>query len=128
MSIVKHHPHSSALDRRRVLQLGGAGIGLAALSRQSAVAKTEATPVALRAVPVTGEAVSELDAFDKLMIELMEKWNLPGGQLVIARDSRLVYNRGFGYASVEDNEVVEPEMTFRIASTSKPFTTVAILQ
>ena len=58
----------------------------------------------------------------------MSKWSLPGGQLAIARDNRLVYNRGFGHASTEDDQVVAPEMTFRIASNSKPITAVAILQ
>ena len=39
-----------------------------------------------------------------------------------------MYNRGFGYASIEDEEVVEPDHLFRIASTTKPITAVAILK
>jgi N-acyl-D-amino-acid deacylase len=61
------------------------------------------------------------------MTATMTAWAIPGAQLAIANDDRLIYNRGFGYASVEDGTVVEPDMLFRIASTSKPITAVAIL-
>lgn len=121
MDRVTHHRPSSAINRRRVLHLGAVGAGMAAFSRRSVDARAEATPV-------TGEADAALAGFDGLMAATMGKWNLPGGQLAIARDNRLVYNRGFGYASVEDREVVELESTFRIASTTKPVTAVAILQ
>jgi N-acyl-D-amino-acid deacylase len=87
-----------------------------------------ASPVAPADIPVSGEAVPELAAIETFITDLMSKWSLPGGQLAIARDNRLVYNRGFGYASIEDAQVVELETTFRIASNSKPITTVAILQ
>lgn len=79
-------------------------------------------------IPVTGEAVPDLSGFDRLMTEIMNKWQMPGGQLAVARDHRLVYNRGFGYASREDQLVVEPDARFRIASNTKPITAVAILR
>jgi N-acyl-D-amino-acid deacylase len=86
-----------------------------------------ATPIVAGDIPITGEAVAELAAFDTAMTEAMAAWSLPGGQVAIARDDRLVFNRGYGHASVEDAEVVEPTALFRIASTSKPITAVAIL-
>ncbi len=123
---------SYSIDRRRALQLSAAGAGMAGLSFRAAAAQADATPgaspVADGDVPVSGEAVPELTAFDAVMAETMPKWNLPGGQLAIAREGRLVYSRGFGYASVEDGETVASEHLFRIASTSKPFTAVAILK
>lgn len=126
------HTRSISIDRRRALQLSAATAGIAGLSFRAAAAQADATPaaspVAAGDVPVSGEAVTELAGFDAGMAEIMANWNLPGGQLAIAYDGRLVYNRGFGYASVEDSEAVEPEHRFRIASTSKPITTVAILK
>ncbi|MDQ3653857.1 MAG: beta-lactamase family protein [Chloroflexota bacterium] len=123
---------SSVIDRRRALQLAAAGAGLAALSLRAAAAQADASPaaspVAASEAPISGEAVAELADFDALMTALMLKWTLPGGQLAIAHEGRLVYNRGFGYASVEDREVVTPDMTFRIASVSKTITAVAILK
>ncbi|MDQ3540575.1 MAG: beta-lactamase family protein, partial [Chloroflexota bacterium] len=121
---------SSVVDRRRALQLG-AGAGFAALSLRAAGVQGDATPAASPVaggdLPVSGESVAELADFDALMKAMMPKWDLPGGQLAIAHQGRLVYNRGFGYASLEDHEAVTPDMTFRIASVSKTITAVAIL-
>ena len=114
------------INRRRLLQAGAAAIG-AAVVPSAARAQGEASPVAAGDLPMTGEPAAGLADFDALMTEMMATWRLPGGQLAIAREDRLVYNRGFGYASVEDGEIVEPDARFRIASTSKPITAVAIL-
>ena len=48
--------------------------------------------------------------------------------LAVAKDGRLVYARGFGYADVERHEPVQPDSLFRIASISKPITAAAVLQ
>lgn len=77
--------------------------------------------------PITGRDVPELAAFDTIMPSIMAEWQIPGGQLAIARDGRLVYDRGFGLADREAGTAVEPGNLFRIASTTKPITTVAIL-
>jgi N-acyl-D-amino-acid deacylase len=82
----------------------------------------------MKQLPVTGESVQDLSGFDRLMTEIITKWQMPGGQLAIARNDRLVYNRGFGYASLEDQLEVEPDALFRIASNTKPITAVAILR
>jgi N-acyl-D-amino-acid deacylase len=120
--------YTTPLTRRHTLQLGGGGAAIA-LSRRAAFAQGSgtATPIGPDAIPVSGEERPELAAFDALITDVMKSWNIPGGQLAIAREDRLVYNRGFGFASVEDQETVEPESRFRIASSSKPFTAVAIL-
>lgn len=125
---------SHTVDRRRAVQLGGGGVAGLALSRRFARAQGAtpastpgATAVAPDAIPVTGEAVPDLAAFDDVMTKAMATWSLPGAQLAIARDDRLVYSRGFGYASVEDQEEVQPASRFRIASNTKPITAVAVL-
>ena len=115
------------INRRRLLQVGAAAIGATAVVPYAARAQGEASPIARGDLPMTGEPAAELSDFGALMTEMMAAWRLPGGQLAIARDDRLVYNRGFGYASVEDGAIVEPDTLFRIASTSKPITAVAIL-
>jgi N-acyl-D-amino-acid deacylase len=79
-------------------------------------------------IPQTGKRDPNLAAFDKLMTTFVEKHELPGAALAVAQDGRVVYNRGFGYADLEKKEPVEPTSLFRIASVSKPFTAVAILQ
>jgi N-acyl-D-amino-acid deacylase len=61
-----------------------------------------------------------------MMRSFMTENELPGSSLAVAKDGRLVYARGFGYADVEKQEPVQPDSLFRIASISKPVTSVAI--
>ncbi|HVS40383.1 MAG TPA: serine hydrolase domain-containing protein [Gemmataceae bacterium] len=79
-------------------------------------------------LPITGKADPRLAAFDRLMTDFIKKNRLPGGALAVAKNGRIVYARGFGYADVDEMEPVQPDSLFRIASISKPFTAVAILQ
>ena len=66
--------------------------------------------------------------FDRLIPELMNHWDVPGGALAIAKDGRLVMARGYGLADIDQKEPVQADTLFRIASISKPITAVAILQ
>lgn len=108
---------------RTVLLLCTALAGIACLSlavfAQSATEK----------VPTTGRANPNLASFDHLLVEFLREHQLPGGaSLAVARNGRLVYARGYGYADQETREPVQPNSLFRIASVSKPFTSAAILQ
>ena len=76
----------------------------------------------------TGKTFPELEPFDELMEAFVRDNELPGASLAVAKDGRLLYARGFGYANVEKKQPVKPESLFRIASISKPFTAVAMLQ
>lgn len=58
----------------------------------------------------------------------MRKWALKGASIAVARDGKLLYAQGFGYASVADSTVVEPYHRFRIASVSKLITAIAVLK
>ncbi len=78
-------------------------------------------------IPTSGVPVPELAAFDLLMTSIMTRWALPGGQLAIATDGRLVFNHAYGYADRESGQAAQPDSLFRLASVSKPFTGVAIL-
>ena len=59
--------------------------------------------------------------------DLMEKWEVPGGAIAVVKDGRLVLAKGYGLADVENEDLVQPDSMFRIASISKPVTAVAIL-
>ena len=81
--------------------------------------------------PAIKEAAIEVDSaagIDNIMIGFMEKYSVPGLSLAISKDGELVYAKGYGYADQSTNEKVTPNSLFRIASISKPFTSVAIFQ
>jgi len=62
-------------------------------------------------------------------IELfMKNWSIKGASVAVARDGKLLYARGFGYASINDSIPVEPYHRFRIASVSKLVTAVAVMK
>ncbi len=53
---------------------------------------------------------------------------IPGLSVGIVYNGKLVYQRGFGYADVESKIPATPKTCYRIASISKTFTAVAIMQ
>ena len=67
-------------------------------------------------------------AFDREVGAFMSARKVPGGALAVVRNRRLVYARGYGWADRAAKTPVGPESLFRIASISKPFTSVAVLQ
>ncbi len=58
----------------------------------------------------------------------LKQWDIKGASVAIAREGRLLYARGFGYASLTDSAAVEPYHRFRVASISKLVTAVAIMK
>lgn len=78
--------------------------------------------------PIQGQAGPGLERFDEIMLELMRQHEAPGASLSLAKEGRLVYARGFGWASVEPRRPVGPETRFGLASVSKAITGVGILR
>ena len=79
-------------------------------------------------VSVTGRDDKRLAPLDRLMTGFVSRHKLPGASLAVVRHGRLVYARGFGLADRESGEVVEPTSLFRIASLSKPVTSLVLLR
>jgi CubicO group peptidase (beta-lactamase class C family) len=53
---------------------------------------------------------------------------LPGVSVGVVYDQQLVWSKGFGYADVKNKVAMTPQVKFRIASHSKMFAAVAIMQ
>ena len=79
-------------------------------------------------LPTTGNFQPGMALFDRAIIGLMEKWQIPGGSLAVMQDGEVLLARGYGYADAVSAELVQPDSLFRIASISKPFTAVVVLQ
>lgn len=79
-------------------------------------------------LPMTGKAVPAFDVLDQDFNDLLKKWNIPGGQVAIARNGKIVFARGYGFANLGSKQPVEPDTLFRIASVSKAITSVAALR
>ena len=66
---------------------------------------------------------------DELVHKFMENSSVPGMAISVAKKGDLVLSKGYGWADVEQQVIVDPAQTkFRIASISKTLTADAIMQ
>ncbi|QEF98358.1 N-acyl-D-glutamate deacylase [Stieleria maiorica] len=76
----------------------------------------------------SGEGDERFASYDRLMHDFMTEHRVPGASIAVTDAGRTVFARGYGYADVAQQQPVEPDSLFRIASLSKPITAVAVLQ
>jgi N-acyl-D-amino-acid deacylase len=88
----------------------------------------EAADSSVADLPLTGVCDPKLASFDRVLSAFGTLHEVPGAALAVTKGGRLVYARGFGYASAERKEAVQPDSLFRIASISKPVTAAAVLR
>lgn len=72
-----------------------------------------------------GEQIREVD---RLFSSAMKRWQIPGGELAISRNGKLLYACGYGYADLRLKTTVQAESIFRIGSVSKCITAVAVMK
>ncbi len=65
---------------------------------------------------------------EKTVNSFIRKWSIAGASIAIARDGKLLYARGFGYADTATHTEVQPYNQFRIASISKLVTAIGIMK
>ncbi|MFF3735386.1 serine hydrolase [Streptomyces sp. NPDC002476] len=61
-----------------------------------------------------------------LVVPFMQKWAVPGFSFAIARNGTLRATGAFGYANRITREIATPDYRFRIASVTKPLTSIAV--
>ncbi|MGE5560140.1 MAG: serine hydrolase domain-containing protein [Chloroflexota bacterium] len=65
---------------------------------------------------------------ERLIRYKMATHSIPGLAVAFARDGEVVYSRGFGYADLDAGRAVAPETIFGVASVTKSFTCLAVMQ
>ncbi len=65
---------------------------------------------------------------DKIINDFMGKYSVTGLTFSISNKEKLVYSKGYGIANKVTNEAVTVNSLFRIASVSKPITSIAIMK
>ena len=69
----------------------------------------------------------DFSELDKLVPEELKEKNTPGAVIAVVSGERVVYQKAFGVANVETAAPMQPEMLFRLGSTTKMFTAAALL-
>lgn len=115
-------------------QLGAQEQKAAAPKNSSAAAKSapaKATNVPTAAATHGQElTAADLAAFlDGLVPQQIEKGDIAGAVIVVVKDGKVLFEKGYGYSDVEKKTPVSPQDTlFRPGSISKTFTWTAVMQ
>ncbi|HLN21935.1 MAG TPA: serine hydrolase domain-containing protein [Bacteroidales bacterium] len=70
----------------------------------------------------------QFTAAEETVNSFLHHWAINGVSIAIAKDGKLVYARGFGYADTALKAYTQPFNKFRIASVSKLVTAIAIMK
>jgi CubicO group peptidase (beta-lactamase class C family) len=74
------------------------------------------------ALPAADETTAKVDK----LFASWDKTTSPGAALAVIKDGKIVYERGYGMAKLEDGIVNTPEKVFDIGSVSKQFTAACV--
>ena len=75
----------------------------------------------------SGFSTERLGRVAKFFQDNIDNGAIPGAVLLIARDGKLVYLQALGYQDREKRAPMKPDAIFRIASMTKPITSVAVM-
>lgn len=80
--------------------------------------------------PVFGQEVlkEKIKIIDKELASLFEQFALPGLSAAIVKDGELIWSKGYGFADMEKKIPATADTPYRIASLSKPFAAVLVMQ
>ncbi|MCA8941062.1 MAG: serine hydrolase [Planctomycetes bacterium] len=134
-SWVSHHAMTSAqyqahfdaygLQGRYPISLQASGSGAGTLYAATWAPTDLPTPGSLT---ITGQARPGFDVFDDWVEAWMTDHEIRSASLAIAKQGRLVYARGYTMSDEWGYPTTQPTSQFRIASCSKPITSIAIHQ
>ena len=95
--------------------------------RDRNIPSSEIIPLSYK-IPGGNLGDSNTASIDSIVDAFMARNKIKGASVAIAKDGRLVYAKGFGYANAEDSLEVNPHHLFRIASVSKLITAVTVMK
>lgn len=121
---------ASAIDRRTLLRRALRGAGLAWIEGLSPAAPLAPLPLAAQPAANPGDVApttpAERDAMAKLAQAFMQQYDVPALSVAIGHAGLLIHEDALGWADRERREAVSPNHLFRIASVTKPITSVTI--
>ncbi|HVT12890.1 MAG TPA: serine hydrolase [Fimbriimonadaceae bacterium] len=79
----------------------------------------------LLAIPALGQNAKKIDDF---VAGLMAKRGVPGLSLAVVKDGKMAYQKGYGFADLENRVPATPDTVYEIGSITKPFTAAVVLQ
>jgi N-acyl-D-amino-acid deacylase len=68
------------------------------------------------------------DRIENGLLAFMQRHNLPGASVAVAKEGRLVFARGYGLADSDQAQPVQPASVFRFGSIGKTITSIALMK
>jgi len=87
-----------------------------------------AAPLAPAATTTPDPFTQSLVAFEVELEALRQELRIPGLSAAVVRDGEVVWARGLGYADVENQVPATAETPYQLASVTKPFAALVIMQ
>ncbi|MGF1670698.1 MAG: serine hydrolase domain-containing protein, partial [Balneolaceae bacterium] len=103
-------------------------IVLIATACSESVQKTEAFSFEYAKPESAGFLPDSLSNIAAFIERLVEEEKIPGAVAAITKGGKIVYLKAAGYADIENNVKLKPDHIFRLASMTKPVTSLAIVQ
>ena len=110
-----------SIARLKHIVLSATAIGLVAAAVPALAQGT--APVAATGAPSTEAALEGLDAYIE---KARADWQMPGLSIVIVKDDKIVYAKGFGVRELGKPDKVDADTIFAMGSTTKAFTAAAL--
>ncbi|MEQ9414410.1 MAG: serine hydrolase domain-containing protein [Cyclobacteriaceae bacterium] len=88
--------------------------------------KKTVVPKEPQAPPLPPEYIELLSDYEEYINESLKLTGVPGAAIAIIHDSTIIYLKGFGVRNVDTQEPVDTHTVFRLASVSKPVTSVLL--
>lgn len=81
----------------------------------------------LLTLQASAQPALDFGPLDKIAVEELAALKTPGAAIAIVQGDRVIFSKGYGLSSVETRSPVSPEMVFRLGSTTKMFTALALV-
>ena len=77
---------------------------------------------------IAGDPSGDIQEFEEKLETIRGRMRIPGMSAAIAKNGKIVWAKGFGYADVENKKAATPNTSYRLASLTKTFASTVIMQ
>jgi CubicO group peptidase (beta-lactamase class C family) len=84
--------------------------------------------VALAQTPPSSGDKKHLERFEKEIDDFRARLKIPGLSIVLVKDQKVLWERGFGFADLENRVPCDPDTLYSIASLTKTFASTLVMR
>src|SRR5205085_2883960 len=109
-------------SRRQFIRQSSIAVAVALSSRSKLAVQAQPDSVKFKTDVPDKDLIAQLQ---QSIPQLMQEFSVPGLSVVLIKDAKIIFARGYGVRSVDTKEPVNTETIFEAASLSKPVSAYA---